>query len=270
MKEKEWFIVILKMYCITFCIITFLMTGWSWNAVGGERDKWLRNQPKDQLSTIKASLISTFLYVQYIFWRALTEAPCFVICLPLVAEGCIAWGGEGGTVGVFALDKTKLKVLLSSQSAIVKKSAKIWLGKLQAIIKWISWFKKVWSLNTIEQIGNSKKRWTQHLTFYIFICSLSACHGSDTDSCGDQFTWLRCEYCSPALKRATSRWTVPLQLCEQSDTSHIRWWIPPKCITLYWSLYRLSVNVSDLQKLLCMFHCCCTNILPVDWQDLVT
>lgn len=177
MKEKEWFIVILKMYCITFCIITFLMTGWSWNAVGGERDKWLRNQPKDQLSTIKASLISTFLYVQYIFWRALTEAPCFVICLPLVAEGCIAWGGEGGTVGVFALDKTKLKVLLSSQSAIVKKSAKIWLGKLQAIIKWISWFKKVWSLNTIEQIGNSKKRWTQHLTFYIFICSLSACLG---------------------------------------------------------------------------------------------
>lgn len=36
-----------------------------------------------------------------------------------------------------------------------------------------------------------------------------------------QFTWLRSVYCTPALKRATSRWTPPLQLWEQSDTSHI-------------------------------------------------
>lgn len=53
--------------------------------------------------------------------------------------------------------------------------------------------------------------------------SLTVWHGLDADR--EHLTWLCCEYCSPALKRATSRWNAPLQRWEQSDTSHIRWWI---------------------------------------------
>lgn len=76
------------------------------------------------------SMIKVLIYIYVIFnfsqhswtWGSLTGAPCFFICLPLVAKGSIksTWGGQFGTVGVFALDKTQLKVVLGSQSTIVK------------------------------------------------------------------------------------------------------------------------------------------------------
>lgn len=52
----------------------------------------------------------------------LTVAPRPGICLPLVAGRSVTAAGVGqrGAVGVLALDKTQLKVLLGSQSATVK------------------------------------------------------------------------------------------------------------------------------------------------------
>ena len=128
----------------TFCIVTFLTSGKSWNAVGGERDICLHYElwdvksilfPQSKLLNIWKTWLDDYnfnnkqhFFVVFDFrhysWPqvSLTGAPCFVICLPLLAKGSITstWGGQGGALRVFALDKTQLKVLLGSQSVIVK------------------------------------------------------------------------------------------------------------------------------------------------------